>query len=266
MSTSAIELEKLSVAAGRKTILAVEQLSLGRAEMLAVMGPNGAGKSTLLRTCLGMQGHVSGRVEVFGRNMSQSNGLTLTRMRRTIGYVPQVLPARAEMPLTVREVVSIGRAGQVGWFRPLSQTDWKLVDEWLERLGIAGLAGCAFHEISGGEQRKAVIARAMVQQPQLLLLDEPTANLDLGWRERIVETVHSLYQQTRLAVVLVCHELEVLPPCCQRVVLLDRGRVIATGTPEQVFTNEQVAALYGRGLAAIHQGGRHAVIPTGGAR
>jgi len=178
--------------------------------------------------------------------------------------VPQVLPARSEMPLTVREVVSIGRAGLAGLFRPLSKPDWQVVDGWMERLGIAALAGSAFHEISGGEQRKAVIARAMVQQPQLLLLDEPTANLDLGWRERIVETVQTLYEETRLAVVLVCHELEVLPSCCQRVVLLDLGRVLATGTPERVFTNQQVAALYGRGLAAVHHGGRHAVIPAGG--
>jgi iron complex transport system ATP-binding protein len=266
MIASAIEIEDLSVAAGRRTILEVERLSLGLGELVAVMGPNGAGKSTLLRACLGMQRHVRGRVCVFGQSVSQLNGLALTRMRRCIGYVPQVLPARSEMPLTVREVVSIGRAGLAGLFRPLGKADWQIVDEWLERLGIAALAACAFHEISGGEQRKAVIARAMVQQPQLLLLDEPTANLDLGWRECIVETVQTLYGQARLTVVLVCHELEVLPTCCQRVVLLNRGRVIATGTPEQVFTSEQVGALYGRGLTAVHQGGRHAVIPTGRAQ
>lgn len=266
MSAAAIEIEQLSVAARGRTILEVERLSVGFGELLAVMGPNGAGKSTLLRTFLGMQRQASGRVCVFGQNVSELNGLALTRMRRSIGYVPQGLPARSEMPLTVREVVSIGRAGLAGSFRPLSKADWQVVDGWMERLGIAALAGCAFHEISGGEQRKAVIARAMVQQPQLLLLDEPTANLDLGWRERIVETVQSLYLQTRLAVVLVCHELEVLPPCCQQVILLNRGRVIAAGTPERVFTSEQVAALYGRGLAAVHHGGRHAVIPTGGAQ
>jgi iron complex transport system ATP-binding protein len=264
MSAAAIAIEQLSVAAGRRTILEVEKLAIGSGELIAVMGPNGAGKSTLLRTCLGMQRSVSGRVCVFGQNVSQLNGLALTRLRRGIGYVPQVLPARSEMPLTVREVVSIGRAGLAGLFRPLSKPDWQVVDGWMERLGIAALAGSAFHEISGGEQRKAVIARAMVQQPQLLLLDEPTANLDLGWRERIVETVQTLYEETRLAVVLVCHELEVLPSCCQRVVLLDLGRVLATGTPERVFTNQQVAALYGRGLAAVHHGGRHAVIPAGG--
>jgi ABC-type cobalamin/Fe3+-siderophores transport system ATPase subunit len=264
MSAKAIEFENLSVAAGGRTILEIERLSVGIGEMLAVMGPNGAGKSTLLRTCLGMQRNVRGVVRVLGRDACRLNGLAMTRVRRSIGYVPQVLPVRSEMPLTVREVVSMGRTGRAGLFRPLNKADWRIVDEWMDRLGILALAGRAFHEISGGEQRKAVIARAMAHEPELLLLDEPTANLDIGWRERMVETVQGLFTRTRLAVILVCHELEVLPACCARVVLLHQGRVVASGPPEQVFTNQQVEALYGRGLAAVHAGGRHAVIPTGG--
>ena len=139
-----------------------------------------------------------------------------------------------------------------------------MVDEWLERLGISALAEHGFGEISGGEQRKVMIARAMVQQPRLLLLDEPTANLDMGWRERIVETIQSVFEETKLALVLVCHELEVLPACCKRVILLDQGRVIATGNPEDVFTDRQVTVLYGHGLSVFHQNGRHAVVPQGG--
>jgi iron complex transport system ATP-binding protein len=103
----------------------------------------------------------------------------------------------------------------------------------------------------------------MAQEPELLLLDEPTANLDLGWRERIVETVEALYTQTRISVLLVCHELEVLPPACRQVVLLEAGRVSATGTPEQVFTTARVSHLYGARLQALHRAGRHAVIPGG---
>jgi ABC-type Mn2+/Zn2+ transport system ATPase subunit len=181
-----------------------------------------------------------------------------------MGYVPQHFPAQCELPLTVREVVAIGRTGLAGLFRRLNKSDWKIVDEWLARLGISALAQRGFGEISGGEQRKVMIARAMVQQPRLLLLDEPTANLDMGWRERIVETIQSVYDQTKLAVILVCHELEVLPACCKRVILLDKGRVIATGNPEAVFTDGQVTKLYGSGLSVLHRNGRHAVIPMGG--
>lgn len=264
MNPAAIDIKNLSVTAGRKTILAVESLSLAAGEFIAVMGPNGAGKSTLLRACLGMQPNAAGQVAVLGQRLDLLNGIALTRLRRAIGYVPQLLPARAELPLTVREIVAIGRTGLAGLFRGLSKDDWRIVDEWIERLGQSALARRAFHEISGGEQRKTVIARAMAQQPRLLLLDEPTANLDLGWRERLVETVHTLYQQARLAVVLVCHELEVLPPCCGRVTLLQAGRPVATGKPEEVFTSERVAALYGAGLGAYHRNGRHAAIPAGG--
>jgi len=264
MNSMAIEIERLSVTAGRKRILEVDALTVGSGELLAVMGPNGAGKSTLLRACLGMQPGASGRVRLFGQDLGRLGSPALTRLRRSVGYVPQALPVHGEMPLTVREVVSIGRVGRAGLFRPLSRADWLTVDDWMERLGIAMLAGSAFHELSGGEQRKTVLAGAMVQEPRLLLLDEPTANLDLGWRERIVETVRLLHAQNRLAVVLVCHELEALPPSCARVALLDHGQVIGDGPPEEALTDQQVAALYGPGLTAVHQGGRHAVIPRGG--
>jgi iron complex transport system ATP-binding protein len=150
-------------------------------------------------------------------------------------------------------------------FRSLSTDDWQAVDEWIDRLGLAALSHRVFSEISGGEQRKTILARAMAQQPELLLLDEPTANLDLGWRERIVEAIQTLHRETGISVVLVCHELEVIPPACRRVTLLDRGRMLASGSPESVFTAERVAALYGTGLRVMHEGGRHAVLPQGGA-
>jgi len=266
MSDLAIEVDHLWVSVGRRKILEVERFAVGCGEMVAVMGPNGAGKSTLLKACLGTQRGCRGVVRVLGEEIGRLGGSALTRLRRGIGYVPQALPTGSEMPLTVREVVSIGRVGRAGLFCRLSTADWEAVDEWMERLGIKDLANRAFHEISGGEQRKTVLARAMVQQPQLLLLDEPTANLDLGWRERMVETLGSIYRDTRLAAVLVCHELEVIPPCCRKVLLLSGGGVLGAGAPEEVFTGQQIDALYGPGLRAVHGDGRHAVIPAGGGK
>lgn len=263
MTTTALRIKNLRVTEGHKTVLDVENALIADGEIVAIMGPNGAGKSTFLRTCLGMQQHVAGDVFVFDQRLDILSYSELTRLRRWMGYIPQHLPSRSELPLTVREVAAIGRTGLAGLFRRLAKNDWQVVDDWLARLGISTLAQRGFGEISGGEQRKVMIARAMAQQPRLLLLDEPTANLDLGWRERIVETIQSVYEQTRLTVVLVCHELEVLPGCCKRVILLDQGRVLATGTPENVFTDPQVAALYGPGLSVFHQNGRHAVIPQG---
>jgi len=176
--------------------------------------------------------------------------------------VPQILPARAEMPLTVREVVAIGRTGIAGMLRPLRRDDWRIVDAWIERLALTPLARRGFGQISGGEQRKTLIARAMVQQPELLLLDEPTANLDLGWRERMVGLIGELYRTTGLTVVLVCHELEVLPNSCGRVVVLDRGRVLDDGPPEDVLVTARIETLYGPGLGVVRRAGRWVVVPA----
>jgi len=257
----AIDCEALAVRAGGQEILHLPRLTVSREEMVGLLGPNGAGKSTLLRCLLGMQGAVSGRVSVLGEDVESSSSGRLARLRRRIGFVPQMLPARNEMPLTVREVVAIGRTGIAGLLRPLRREDWRLVDTWIERLGLASLAKRGFSEISGGEQRKTLIARAMVQQPELLLLDEPTANLDLYWRERIVETIGDLYRSMELTVVLVCHELEVLPACCGRVVLLDAGRLLADGPPAEVLSTRRVASLYGPGLTVLRHAGRFVVAP-----
>ncbi|MFB3893271.1 MAG: metal ABC transporter ATP-binding protein [Phycisphaerae bacterium] len=259
--TTAIHLDGLVVHAGRRDILNVSHLEIAQGELVGLLGPNGAGKSTLLRCLLGMQGHVQGDVSVLGWRVRSLGYSSLAALRRRIGYVPQLLPTRSEMPLTVREVVAIGRTGIAGLLRPLRREDWRIVDEWIERLGLAPLAGQGFGEISGGEQRKTLIARAMVQQPELLLLDEPTANLDLGWRERIVEIIGELYCSMRLAVVLVCHELEVLPASCGRVIVLDAGCVIDDGRPGEVLSTDMIASLYGPGLAVMRSAGRWAVVP-----
>lgn len=259
--TAAIQFEGLSVHAGRRDILNIPHLEIAHGELVGLLGPNGAGKSTLLRCLLGMQGHVHGYVAVLGQDVHSLDSAGLAGLRRRIGYVPQLLPARSEMPLTVREVVAIGRTGIAGLLRPLRREDWRIVDEWIERLGLSNLSRQGFGEISGGEQRKTLIARAMVQQPELLLLDEPTANLDLGWRERIVEIIGELYQSMRLTVVLVCHELEVLPVSCGRVVVLDAGRMIGDGRPSDVLSTDMIASLYGLGLEVVRSGGRWAVVP-----
>ncbi len=245
----------------RRELLSVNELNVSYGEFLGVLGPNGAGKTTLLRSCLGMQRRVIGDVRILGRTLRQLRFIEMARLRRRIGYVPQLLPVSSEMPLTVREVAAIGRTSAAGIFSRLSKQDWQTVDEWLERLGLTPLAQQGYGEISGGEQRKTLIARAMVQEPELLLLDEPTANLDLGWRERIVDIIEALYRSMKLTILLVCHELEVLPAACRRVAILQEGHLVADGSPEQILTGDLLASMYGQGLGILHCQGRHAVVP-----
>jgi len=262
----AIHVRGLSVHAGGRAILKLDEFTVPPGELLGLLGLNGAGKSTLLRCLLGLQRHARGVVDVLGRPVHALPAFALCRLRQSIGYVPQVLSTHSELPLTTREVVAIGRTGRAGLFRRLQREDWRIVDEWLERLDLRAAARQGYAELSGGQQRKALIARAMSQQPELLLLDEPTANLDLGARERMVGCIQQLHEQTGVTIVLVCHELEVLPPACRRVALLEDGRLTATGAPEQVFDGARVASLYGAGLGVVHRGGRHAVLPAGGTR
>ena len=261
-SEIAIEVRDLLVQAGPRALLDLKQWTLQRSRILGLMGPNGAGKTTLLRACLGLVRPTRGSAAVLGEPVHLLHHAALARLRSRIGYVPQLLPSRSEMPLTVREIVAIGRTARAGLWRRLAADDWRVVECWIDRLGLTPLANESFAHISGGEQRKTLIARAMAQEPDLLLLDEPTANLDLGWRERIVETIERLFVATRISILLVCHELEVLPPSCGQVTLLEHGRLTAQGTPQEVYTDAQVQRLYGAGLRTLHQAGRHTVVPA----
>ncbi|MCX8109594.1 MAG: ABC transporter ATP-binding protein [Verrucomicrobiae bacterium] len=257
-----VELRCLKVRSGGRIILDVDFLRIEAGGMVALIGPNGAGKTTLLKSCLGLVRNAEGWITVLGENVFSLRGKQLAAFRRRVGCVPQMLPGRSEFPITVREVVTTGRTARAGLWRRLSHEDRRTVDEWLERLGLLPVADRPFAAISGGEQRKTIIARAMVQEPELLLLDEPTANLDLGWRETVVDTIQQIHIQTGISVVLVCHELEVLPPGCRRVIAIESGRLIADGMPEEVLTEAFIRKLYGPGFGVWHGHGRHALLPT----
>ncbi len=259
-----LDLRGVRVEAGERVLLDLEAFQLGAGEVLGLMGPNGAGKTTLLRVCLGGERVAADRLRVLGVEVTRLRGAALAALRRRVGYLPQLLPGRSELPLTVREVVTIGRTARAGLGRRLTRADAAVVETWLGQLGLRALADRAFQELSGGEQRKVLLARVMAQEPEVLLLDEPTANLDLGWREELVATLERLHRLSGRAAVVVCHEPEVLPPACRRVVWLDAGRVVAAGPPEEVLGTAWARRLYGPGLRVVHERGRHAVVPGGG--
>lgn len=261
MSSHAIEIDDLSVVRGGRTILAVGRLTVDAGEILAVLGPNGAGKTTLLKCLTGMVRPSSGSVRVLGQPVEQLRSVALARLRRRVACLAQVLAPGSEMPLTLREVVAIGRTGRAGLLRPLRREDWRRVDQWIGRLGLDSLAQEPYGVLSGGEQRKALLAMAMVQEPEILLLDEPTANLDAFWREQIVATLDELHRETGLTIVLVCHDLETLPGGTRRVLVLRAGRVIAHGQGDEVLTHDRIAELYGPGLTVLRREGRYLLAP-----
>jgi len=260
VSGARLELEGIEVRRGGATILAVDALGVAPGEFLGVVGVNGAGKTTLLRVCGAMLRPRSGRVLLNGVEVGAASAWRRTAARRTIGYVPQTSDYNAHLPLTVEEVVHMGRDGRRGLLRRQTQEDRSIVGRWMERLGLAALASRTFRTLSGGEQQKVLIARAMVQEPDLLLLDEPAANLDLDWKARIVRLLDDVYRATGLTAIMVTHETGMLPAACGRVALMRGGTVLGTGHPAQMLTPSALDAVYGCAVDVANvQGRRHAV-------
>lgn len=257
---SAISLRNFRILKGGRTILDLPELDVPPGQVVTLLGANGAGKTTLLRCLLGLEPIRQGSLEVLGKRPDRSG----TRLRRRIGYVPQLLPVAGRLPMTVREVVSIGRMGRAGLLSRLGKADWQIIDHWIQRLGLGDRAHSRYSRISGGQQRRTLIARAMVQEPELLLLDEPTANLDLQARERIVEGIDSLAEIPALSILLVCHELEVIPPSSARLIVLRDGRLLADGPTGDVLTDDLVEKLYRADLSVARCGDRWAAVPAGG--
>lgn len=204
-------------------------LQVRAGESIVLRGPNGAGKTTLLTTINGFAALRSGCIRVFGLT---PGGRALLEVRRRIGYVAQVQAFNPRMPITVRESVMTGVYGRLGWRRRVSRPVHDAVNATLDRLGLHALAARPLGHLSGGEQRRAMIARALVQEPEIILLDEPTASLDDQTRTDICSVIDELNRDRGLTVLWVTHDLDTMPASCTRVIRMQRGR-IAADTPPQ---------------------------------
>ena len=261
-----LDLQGVRVVRRDRDILAIDALTLAPGEFVGLIGSNGAGKTTFLKVCCGLIQPDGGRVCLDGRSWIEFSPWQRTRMRRRFGYIPQQAEYHRELPFTVQEVVTMGRTAARGLLARLDSEDRDRVDTWIERLGLDSQRRQTFRSLSGGEQQKVLIARAMVQAPSLLLLDEPCANLDFGWKCRITEIIEQLYEQGGLTIVLVCHEMSVLPggktgrSGVSRIVLMHAGRVVAQGSPDEVLVSDQMRKTYGCRIGAVEIQGRTCVV------
>jgi iron complex transport system ATP-binding protein len=207
-------------------------------EVLALIGPNGAGKTTLLRAMARLLRPLGGVVSLAGRD--------IWRMRpRAVAGRVALAPQAAELwPLTVEQFVGLGRAPQRGWLLPLGRADRAAVAGALERAGAAELHERLVTELSGGEQRRAILARALAQEPRVLLLDEPTAALDLKYQAATLALTRHLAHNDGLAVVVTLHDLNQAAGVADRIALLAHGRLLAVGSPDEVLTAELIGASY----------------------
>lgn len=264
MTGDRLDISAVEVRRGRRLILQVDALRIEPGSFTAVVGTNGAGKTTLLNVCCGLIRPSRGTVRLGESELTRLSAWKKANLRRRIGYVPQSAAYNREIPYTLGEVVLMGRTGVRGLFRPLTRADHELADEWIERLGLWARRSQTFGSLSGGEQQKTLIARAMTQQPSLLILDEPCANLDFNWKHQISDIIERLYIETKMTVLMVSHETSVLPPQCSRVVLLNSGRILADGRPNEVLASEQLCRVYNRSVEVTEIHGR--LYATGTAR
>jgi len=231
----ALSVRHLSVAYGVRPALWDVDAAFPRGAMSAVVGPNGSGKSTLLKAALGLVAAESGHVLVMGRPLREA--------RRDVAYVPQRDTVDWDFPITVREVVEMGRHPRRGWFRRLTGEDREHVDAALERVGMRGLAGRQIGRLSGGQRQRAFVARALAQRADLLVLDEPFAGIDARTEAALLEVLTDL-RDAGTSVVMVHHDLQTVRDVVDHALLLN-VRVIAEGPPAEVLAPENLRRAYG---------------------
>ncbi|HQR53447.1 MAG TPA: ABC transporter ATP-binding protein [Burkholderiales bacterium] len=215
------------------------EVALAAGEVVCVLGPNGGGKTTLFRTLLGLLPVQNGHIALGGRPLQDWSRRNLARV---VGYVPQA--HAANFAFSVREIVLMGRTAHIGAFAAPSHRDREAADAALATLGIAHLGDRAYTEVSGGERQLALIARALAQEAELLLLDEPTASLDFGNQLRVLDQLRALAERG-IGVLFSTHDPDHAFLCAERVVMLRDGRILATGRPAEVITRDNLQRLYG---------------------
>ncbi|CAN5411399.1 metal ABC transporter ATP-binding protein [soil metagenome] len=199
-------------------------LQMATGEVLALLGPNGSGKSTLVQGLLGLSEHLAGDVEVLGQPVTRHSD------RSRLGYVPQRHTLSGSVRSTVREVVSTGRLPHRPWWRPATRVDAAHVDEALEKVGLTDRAATDVATLSGGQQRRVLIARALVGEPALLIMDEPTAGVDHASQEGLVQVLRRLVDAS-VTMLVVTHELAALEGIVDHIVEMEAGLVGYDGAP-----------------------------------
>lgn len=231
--------EHLSCGYKGQAILRDANLTFESGEVVCLLGPNGVGKTTLFKTMLGFLAPVAGRVTIDGRPRSD---LTRRQFARLVAYVPQL--HEPPFPYSVLDVVLAGCASRLGPLATPSREDYDRAEATLDEMGVSYLRDMTFTEISGGEQQMTLIARALVQDPKMLVMDEPTAALDFGNQVRVLSCVRRLAEQGR-GVIMTSHNPDHAFLCCSRAVLIRRDHTILDGAVDEVVSEANLNAAYG---------------------
>lgn len=219
----------------------VDGISFGveSGEFFMIIGPNGAGKSSLLKLIAGIEQAQSGQIDVFGR---QKIKYSVRELAKIVALVAQQAPV--DFPFSVAETVLMGRFPHLGMLGIENGRDYSLAAEAMSFVGVEQFAGRRLDQLSGGERQRVMIARAICQEPQIILLDEPTASLDPAHQLKIMDLMERLRQEKNTTVIMVSHDLNLAALYADRLLLMKNGRKVVIGTPAEVFVPEYLATSY----------------------
>jgi iron complex transport system ATP-binding protein len=238
-----------------ESILEDVAIQLNKGEVLSIVGPNGTGKTTLLKCIVGVARPKLGTISIDGKNTDQ---MTRRDLARCISYVPQSAPSK--FPVTVFDAVLMGRRPYITW-KP-SKKDLEIVAAIIASMNLQDVALRDFDQLSGGQKQKVLLARAVAQETDYLLLDEPTSNLDLRHQIEVMEMISNMVMANGVAAILAMHDLNLASRFSHRMVMLNGGRLFCDGKPEQVMTEENIKIVYGVEARVSLNGGYPFVLPT----
>jgi len=236
--------------AGNRNAIEDVSFDVHHGERISVIGPNGAGKSTLFKSLVGLVPHTKGYISLYGRDCETSHGM--------IGYVPQYEDIDWNFPVTVFDVVMMGRIGKIGWFRFPRRKDRDIVSDVLKQVGMQDFAKRQIGELSGGQKRRVFIARALAQETDILILDEPFSGVDVNAQQEIMNTLNKL-TTAGITLLLSTHDLSVASTEFDRMLLI-KQRVIACGRPADVFKPDILNEAYGNQIGILQQNGETVII------
>ncbi|GEL78603.1 ABC transporter ATP-binding protein [Tenuibacillus multivorans] len=234
-----LDLQNVSKSIEGKTIVNDITFSVQKGSCVGLIGPNGAGKSTLVKLVSALEKPSGGSIQFIGKDVQD---WTVKKLARHIAVLTQ--GGLDPYPITVFDAVLMGRYPHLGFFERESKSDYGQVDEVLNITGLTDFRDQMLDTLSGGEKQRVAIAKAMVQQPQLLLLDEPTTFLDIGHQKHILKLVKDWQKRDGLTVMMVLHDLNLAAQFCDELVLMDEGQIVNIGTSRDIITSETLEKVY----------------------
>ena len=238
-----IQIHDMTIAYHRKPVLWDVDLDVPEGKLVGIIGPNGAGKSTMITSIMDLVPKASGWVKIYGQPYE--------KMRRSIGYVPQRESVDWDFPISALEVVTMGRYGRLGWIRRPGREDRWAAEEALDKVGMGEYANRQISQLSGGQQQRVFLARALAQDTQIYLMDEPFAGVDAATEQAIIDILMELRKQDK-TILVVHHDLQTVTRYFDWVIMLNM-RVVASGPTAEVFTDENLNKTYGGRLTVLSQ-------------